>query len=99
MHRIAGDALPDFTGIADAGSSRLEPLVGEAWAAVGDAGAAFDPVSGQGIANALVSGLIGGRAIADHLSGRRESLPTYACAMRATHERTAYLVADLYRQI
>jgi hypothetical protein len=97
IRRIAGDAAPDTVEIVGGGSSRLEPMFGRGWVAIGDAGAAFDPVSGQGIANALVSGFIAARASADHFSGRADALAAYAGAMRETHDRTEKLVAELYR--
>jgi len=47
-------AAPQLTS---AHSGRLERFVGDGWLAVGDAAMSFDPLSGQGILNAIRSGL------------------------------------------
>ena len=49
--------------VVSANSDRREPVVGEAWLAVGDAGAAHDPITGLGILWALESGIAGAKAI------------------------------------
>ncbi len=53
---------------ADACSSRLQQIAGANWLAVGDAALAFDPLSSQGIANAMYSGMAAARALHTHLS-------------------------------
>ena len=60
-----------------AASSTLTRPFGEAWLAVGDAAAAYDPLSGQGILRALRSGILASYAIGDFLAGRPEGLPRY----------------------
>jgi flavin-dependent dehydrogenase len=49
-------------------SRRLEPIAGDAWLAVGDAAAVFDPLSSSGILKALRSGIFAGYAIGDRLT-------------------------------
>lgn len=53
-------AVTDFTGLkligSEASSSCLEQPFGEQWAACGDAALSFDPLSSQGIFNALATG-------------------------------------------
>ncbi|MEK7831235.1 MAG: FAD-dependent oxidoreductase [Acidobacteriota bacterium] len=49
--------------IVSANSSRLDFTVGESWLAVGDAAAAFDPLSSQGIMTAMESGIQAAMAI------------------------------------
>ena len=44
-------------------SSRLQPLTGEGWLAVGDAACSHDPLSASGIARALDSGIHAARAL------------------------------------
>jgi len=44
-------------------SRTLNPLAGDDWASVGDAALSFDPISSQGLTNALYSGLLLGRAL------------------------------------
>ena len=50
--------------VVAADSSCLEVVEGDGWCAVGDAAAAYDPLSSQGITTALASGAWAGQAIA-----------------------------------
>jgi flavin-dependent dehydrogenase len=73
------DLLPRLPGrVTDASTSWLDRLTGPGWAATGDAAAAFDPLSSQGIVTALVMGREAGRLAAGEL-GPDE----YAAAYRA----------------
>jgi len=47
----------------DASSALLSPAAGDGWIAVGDAAASFDPVTSQGLANALSTALVAAGAI------------------------------------
>lgn len=47
-------------------SSRLDRPEGEAWLAVGDAAASYDPIVARGITKALEDGVAAGRRIAEH---------------------------------
>lgn len=47
----------------EAGGSRLDRFTGKDWLAVGDAAMAFDPLSSQGIFNALYGGMKAGQAV------------------------------------
>ncbi len=81
-HVVAGAAItPDAveTGVhaTAAHSARLSPPCGEDWLAIGDAAIAFDPLSSQGILNALVSGRLGAGAVDASLSGASEALVEY----------------------
>ena len=62
-------------------SSRLFPVSGPNWLAVGDAAAAFDPLSSQGIYKALESGLLSAHAIQRYLAGNSAALHDYALAI------------------
>lgn len=62
----------------DAGGSRLETFTGDGWLAVGDAALAFDPISSQGLFNALYTGLRGAQAINAALAGDPRPLAAYA---------------------
>lgn len=62
---------------ADASSGRVECFAGDRWLAVGDAALSFDPLSSQGISNALYTGMLGARAIDAALDGRFEALEHY----------------------
>ncbi|MGH2941842.1 MAG: hypothetical protein ACRDLN_03565, partial [Solirubrobacteraceae bacterium] len=57
--------------------ARLTPACGDGWLAVGDAAVAFDPLSSQGILNALVTAQLGAAAVDRRLDGERQALADY----------------------
>ena len=61
--------------IVSANSSRLDVVAGDSWLAVGDAAAAFDPLSSQGIVTALELGMLAAETI---LAGEPEALKQYS---------------------
>ncbi len=61
--------------VVSANSSRLDVVAGDSWLAVGDAAAAFDPLSSQGIVTALELGMLAAETI---LAGQPEALKQYA---------------------
>src|SRR5262249_26010886 len=67
-----------------ANSSRLDKVMGRNWLAVGDAAAAFDPLSSQGIYHALDTALRSAEAIATSLSGNDALLNQYALFVEKT---------------
>jgi 2-polyprenyl-6-methoxyphenol hydroxylase-like FAD-dependent oxidoreductase len=75
--------------VVSANSARLDRFGGEGWLAAGDAAAAFDPLSSQGILTALYSGLKAGEALHAHLAGEREAVARYEQRMAAIFD--AYL--------
>ncbi len=79
---VAAHALVPASGGA------LAPLVGEAWAATGDAALSFDPLSSQGLLNSLFTGLAAAEAIARTLEGS-SALLEYADTLGGI--RRAYL--------
>jgi flavin-dependent dehydrogenase len=62
---------------------------GNDWCAVGDAALAFDPLSSQGLFNALYTGLRGAQAVAAALAGN--AMPLAAYRDRVAMIRDAYL--------
>ncbi len=50
-------ALAPELAARDARGAHLDPPVGEGWVACGDAALSFDPISGQGLFNALYTGM------------------------------------------
>ncbi len=74
---------------APAHTAHLDPVTGPGWTAAGDAAAAYDPLSSQGILTALYTGLAAGRAVHAHLAGDRTALPAYRADLAAI--RAAYL--------
>jgi len=65
---------PEQCGFTAAHSAILMPLAGSAWFAAGDAACSFDPLSSQGLLNALFTGL----AADSHLSGADSALHEYS---------------------
>lgn len=79
------------------GSIRLR-LAGEGWVAVGDAAAAYDPLTGQGVATALAKGaalarLLASRsraaAIAEYVDAERSLFENYETEHDAVYRRAA----------
>lgn len=58
-------------------SSRLNRAVGRNWVAVGDAALSFDPISSQGLFNALYTGNTGGLSVLRALQGDTAALANY----------------------
>ncbi|GAA3381487.1 tryptophan 7-halogenase [Streptomyces sannanensis] len=73
-HPVPTDATPRR---APAHSSHLDTATGDGWIAVGDAAAAFDPISSQGILTALYTGMTGAGALNTHLDGDTTALDSY----------------------
>jgi flavin-dependent dehydrogenase len=75
---------------AAAESSELAPVAGDGWLAVGDAALGCDPLSSQGLANALYGGLAGAEALDRSLAGDASAPRGYAAAVdgvRAAYRR------------
>ena len=70
-----------------AGSAYLTVVAGDYWVAAGEAAAAVDPISGQGILIALVTGRLAARAIAARLAGDRgHALAEYESGLRRIYD-------------
>jgi flavin-dependent dehydrogenase len=63
--------------ILQANGARLDAVAGERWLAVGDAAAAYDPLSSYGISSALGSGFYAASAIIDFFAGSDIALLDY----------------------
>jgi len=83
-----GWLLEGLRGDAAAGG-RLERFAGDGWMAVGDAALSFDPLSSQGILDALYTGRLAGLAVDAALAG--DDSPRRAYPPRLEKIRTAYL--------
>ncbi|MFI9048170.1 FAD-dependent monooxygenase [Streptomyces sp. NPDC053427] len=73
---------------APAHSAHLDRVHGDGWIAAGDAAAAFDPLSSQGILTALYTGLSAGEAVDARLHGDRAALAAYGTKVATA--RAAY---------
>jgi flavin-dependent dehydrogenase len=74
----AGDYEPSGEPrVLAAHGSRLDVVAGERWLAVGDAAAAYDPLSSYGISAALGAGVYAASAILDSFAGSPDALPAY----------------------
>lgn len=62
----------------DASGSRLARFQGEGWLAIGDAACTFDPLSSQGLFNALYTGLRGAEAVVAELRGDGSTARRYS---------------------
>jgi flavin-dependent dehydrogenase len=77
--------LPHFI---EAGGSCLNNFSGSQWIATGDAALAFDPISSQGIFNALYTGMKAGQTVHAALTGNVGAVDAYIDRLKAI--RTAY---------
>lgn len=82
--------------VVAANSSALDRLTGRGWLAAGDAAMAFDPLSSQGISQALESGALAGQALERHLAGDAAALPQYASQTNEVFSRYAQLYDGYY---
>jgi flavin-dependent dehydrogenase len=73
--------------LTSAQSARLDTFVGDRWLAVGDAAQSFDPLSGEGLFYALLSGQRAAQSIAQHLAGASNGLADYAVLSEALWRR------------
>ncbi len=66
------------------------------WLAVGDAAAAYDPLSGQGVLRALETGQLAAAAVIAAQAGKTRALTDYADALTLTFRRYLRLRAEYY---
>ena len=86
MHDIEPGSVE--AGFCAAHGAMLDRPVGSSWLAVGDAALSFDPLSSQGLFNAIYTGLAGAESADRHLSGDGSALGEYAS--RIASIRDAY---------
>ncbi len=73
----SGFAAGGTGGFCAAHCSALSPAAGEGWLAIGDAALSFDPLSSQGLFNALYTGLTAAEAADRYLNGHRSAWHGY----------------------
>jgi flavin-dependent dehydrogenase len=98
--RVEGNAYEMATTlrVMPAESSRLDEILGERWIALGDAAAAYDPLSSHGVASAMGSGFYGGHAIADLLADRSEARLAYLDLLQRAYGTYLDLQREHYAQ-
>jgi len=84
--------------VLSANSACLSRSVGPAWLAVGDAACSFDPLSSQGIGNAMRYGMAAGHAIAEDAAGDERALAAYADEIERSFARYLSIRQRYYRQ-
>ncbi|WP_157721984.1 NAD(P)/FAD-dependent oxidoreductase [Tumebacillus avium] len=72
--------------MVNANSTELSTAVGDGWLAIGDAAAAYDPLSSQGILMALGTAVEATEALLAHLQGDEAALPAYADFMKRMYQ-------------
>ncbi|MFL6214358.1 MAG: NAD(P)/FAD-dependent oxidoreductase [Blastocatellia bacterium] len=90
--------IGDHISVFPANSSRLNRVAGQDWIAVGDAALSFDPLAGQGIYNALRSGILAAPAIEDCLRGNSASLHDYEVKCTTAFNHYLDTQRDYYRR-
>ena len=81
----AGKVHSDHSGTrADASSALLSQAAGDGWIAIGDAAASFDPVTSQGLMNALSTALVAAGAILSPRGLDEDACSVYSNAVAAT---------------
>jgi flavin-dependent dehydrogenase len=96
--RIAKCAPPSEPMVCAAHGSCLDRAAGGGWLAVGDAVSAWDPLSSQGIAKALQSGVAAANSIVEYLSGDKATLARYVEEAQAQFERYLNTYRHYYRR-
>lgn len=84
------------TGFCAANGASLYSPVGVNWIAVGDAALAFDPLSAQGLFNALYTGLAAAETVDRHLRGDATAFARYAAEIAAIRDAYERHVAAVY---
>lgn len=79
---LANYTLSEDVIRCSANSSHLDVVHGPGWTAVGDAAAAYDPLSSGGLGLALNLGYDGGKAVAAALAGESPALDGYALQVK-----------------
>lgn len=95
--RLRGYQTPARVVIRPANSAILEEPTGPGFIAVGDAAMAFDPLSSQGIDNALRSGIRAAEAVLDDCAGRSDAFDQYRKELRQSFNAYLELRAGYYR--
>lgn len=89
LHALCQGSQWGLPRACDASGGQLQQWCGDRWLAVGDAALTFDPLSSQGIFNALYTGMRGGQAVQRALEGQDTARDAYIATLH--NVRRAYL--------
>lgn len=87
--RAGSEAIPPPAQVVSAASFARFPAAGQDWMAIGDAALASDPLSGQGVLQAIETGRRASAAAARYLVGERSAMADYEAWIQEKY--TAYL--------
>ncbi|MGS0742157.1 NAD(P)/FAD-dependent oxidoreductase [Glaciimonas sp. GG7] len=85
-------------GFCAAHSTHLDSPVGKNWLAIGDAALAFDPLSSQGLFNALYTGLTAAHSVYQYLGGDVMALTSYRAELNDIHAAYANHLDSWYAE-
>lgn len=90
----AGDGPVHYQGVVAANSTKLDQVAGKQWAAVGDAAMSFDPLSSQGMFNAMAGAL----QLSELLINGKNSLdnPEHAAQLQSAYSLQIDHIWDRY---
>ena len=94
--RVMGSIEAPNPRIVSARSYKREHVIGPDYLVVGDAAAAFDPLTSQGIYNALLSGLSAASAIEEYLRGNSGKYYDYARELEKDFDEYLQLRIEYY---
>lgn len=83
----------------DASSACLSPAAGSRWIAIGDAASSFDPITSQGLINALTTALVAAGALISEADFDADAQRTYTDAIHATFVNSERGRAAVYRAV
>jgi flavin-dependent dehydrogenase len=86
IHRAGTRSTPGLLRRVDASARILSKMAGDGWIAVGDAASAFDPISSQGLFNALSSALVASGALMSRDGLSIDTARVYSDAVKAAFD-------------
>jgi flavin-dependent dehydrogenase len=91
----------DYSSLAEphvlaAHGAQLDVIAGDRWLAVGDAAAAYDPLSSYGISSALGAGFYAASAIVDFFTGNVDALSNYRRIIEQAYAQYLILHREYY---
>jgi flavin-dependent dehydrogenase len=88
----------DAPRLTSAHSSRLAHCHGDGWLAAGDAAQSFDPLSGEGLFHALLTGRYAAQSLMKNLAGEQHGQAEYAALAQSLWRRFVQNRQNIYAQ-